>query len=270
MECKYGDHAVGEGCPGTGDQILGTMIYKQPRQPSADKETMASYGYRLFRVYLTEPYGSTELEFDDPRFGKDGARGVLANAVEEVRKATGQIDDRASTYLRVDSGSAERWVVLVRASGGAFGEIREVVDTATHQQRTGLALDDAVLRDMLLLLVIPPYGTSGVLVAETRGRSHLTAGLIKQLNIKLKPKKLTIRLEANPADEVAWNKFLDQSDVEVSAIELIQNVPSSDRTRFGKKKIVTKASLVLKLTDDQKAKKGIVKGLFTNEGVVGV
>jgi hypothetical protein len=216
------------------------------------------HGYKLSRLILTPPYRPTEeLAFDNPVFGPEGARGFLADVVAEILGGQGVADERDSSYFRVDKADLGGWVLAIQGSGGSYGEPREVVNTRSHAARGSIGVDDAVLQHLTFLMVIPPSGTSGVLVSEVRGRSHLTAGLLRRLKNHLLDKGVAIRLESNIADEVAWNDFLDEDNVDVRSVELTQRNLSSDRTNFGSPKNVSRARLILDLSNDPDLKRGV-------------
>jgi hypothetical protein len=219
-----------------------------------------SYGYQIFGVSLTPVRRPGEkINFNNSMFGSKGARGYLADHVAALlAQGQGASDPRRGTYFRLDNGKTGGWTVVLEASGGAFGEQREVVDTTTHATSSTIGLNDAVLQSMTMILMIPPYGDTGFLVSETRGRSHLTSGLYEAMKVRTSARGLLMRLDRSISDEVAWNAYLNRTSVDIKSLELRQKTRSRDRTNFGNDRRVASATLSLRLRNDADTKRSLI------------
>lgn len=220
-----------------------------------------TYGFRIFRIKFTPVRKlSRDLHFDNPNFGKDGARGAVAAACSALKQGSGDADSKKGAYFRVVDAAHDGWVIAVHGSGGSFGTARDVIDTSTDQYKSPIDPADAVLDRMLMLLVIPPTGDSGLLVSETSGRSHLTTGLTRAINVRLKVLGVTMRLEDDFTDSEAWSQFLSQSNIDVQALELVQTHKPAQGVSFGDKSIA-RAVVTLQLAQGAQAKSGLLKEL---------
>lgn len=220
-----------------------------------------SYGFRIYKIKFTPVRKlSPDLQFDNPAFGKDGAMGAVSSACAALMQGSGDADPKKGAYFKVVDAKHGGWVVAVQGSGGSFGVARDVVDTTTDQYKAPIGADDAVLDRMQMLLVIPRSGDSGLLVSETSGRSHLTTGLTRALNLHLKGLGVTMRLEDDFTDAEAWNQFLGQSNIDVQALELVQTHKPQQGVSFGDKSI-TRAVVTLQLAKGAQAKMGLLKEL---------
>lgn len=221
-----------------------------------------TYGFQLLGLTITRTYKHDPMAFDNAVFGKGGARGYLARVLAEIITAgQGDADAQRSTYFRINTAKMGGWTLYTEASGGAFGEVRDIVDTNTHTKSGTIAYSDAVLQQMTMVMVVPPYGDQGLLIAETRGRSHLSTSLFRRLNNRLKSDGLYVRFDHSVADSVAWEDFLSRDEVDVNSIELVQKNRSADRTNFGDNKRVSKATLTIKLSDDRSTKERVIAAL---------
>ncbi|MCM3516240.1 hypothetical protein [Nocardioides sp. P86] len=220
-----------------------------------------SYGFRIFKIKFTPDRKlAPDLHFDNPLFGPDGARGAVASACTKLHQSSGDADTKKGAYFKVVEAQEGGWMIAVLGSGGSFGIQRDVIDTTTGQYKAPIAPDDAVLDRMHLLLLIPPNGDSGLLVAETSGRSHLTPGLTRALNLHLKGRGVKLRLEDDFTDAEAWSQFLDQSNIDVKAVELVQTHKPAQGVSFGDKSIA-RAVVTLQLAKGAQAKSGLLKEL---------
>lgn len=230
------------------------------RGRSSERHDVA-YGYRIFKVSFTPSRKLTpELRLDNPLFGPDGAVGTLADICRTLSTATGDTDSKKGAYFRVVDSDHAGWVIAVRGSGGSFGVEREVVDTTTDQPKSKITTDDAVLERMLMLFVLPPNGNCGLLIAETSGRSHLTPGLVKVLNMHLQQLGVRMRLEDDFTDGEAWGQFLSKSTVDVQALELVQTHKPAQGVSFGDNSIA-RAVISLQLAPGTQAKSTLLKEL---------
>jgi hypothetical protein len=217
-------------------------------------------GYRLSRLFITPTRQlQPELAFDQPEFGSGGLSSVLRDVISAALSESGESDEKSSSYFRVDEAASAPCVIAVTASGGGFGEEKEVVNINDHSPKNPISADDAVLSRMLFLIVLPTYGTSGVLLSHVRGRSHLTPGLMKRLNRHLDPKGWHLRLEKDVADEVAWSDYLGEDDVEVKSVELIQRHASADRTNFVGAGVES-ARVILRITGEEQ-RRGVLQAM---------
>jgi hypothetical protein len=119
--------------------------------------------------------------------------------------------------------------------GGSYGELRELFDVDEDDPDAPtrpVMPTDAVLSDFRVLFVIPPYGLSGLIIVETRSRSHLTGQAIRQINSQLMRHGVWLRTRREITDAAAWQQYLSAGNVGVKAVELIQTTQSADRTSF--------------------------------------
>src|SRR5205823_3759196 len=170
--------------------------------------------------------------------------------------SVGQKDERRAIYNRFDSVLSSGWGILITASGGYYGEMGEVVDVDNGSASHHLNPSDAVLKESRVLLLVPPCGETGLIIAETRGRSHLTANVLQQLRTGLTSLGITVRVNSEFADEYAWSRFLDTEEINVRSVELVQNTRSSDRTNFTEEN-VKRTTLKIDLEDGTEAKRRI-------------
>ncbi|MDO9378647.1 MAG: hypothetical protein Q7T56_07340 [Nocardioidaceae bacterium] len=214
-------------------------------------------GFRVFRAFLTQQRSYDEIPFDHPDLGPDGIQGLMSAAVVDRVEAGGEVHESSSHFLRVDDARAGGWVIALTASGGGYGVERDVVDVVTGATKQPIGSGDAVLNRLMTLLVLPNFGCDGLLIAQTQGRSHLTSALLRDVNYALHERGFHLRLEANLTDEIAWNDYLNSDGVDVKEIQLVQHVPSPDRTSFGDGRVV-RATLSLVLSDAGDTKKSVL------------
>jgi hypothetical protein len=212
---------------------------------------MPTFGYKISALYLT-PYRRQDvrLAFDHMQFGNGDASAAIKAALKKAKSKQGQADDTNLHYVRLEKIRSDNWGHLVRAKGGSYGDAAEVVEAASGDPRGTIEPGDAVIRDGRVLFIVPPTGELGLMVSEVRSRSHLTAAVLKELNKQLAIQPgVTARLEHEIADNVAWNEYLDQSDLRVSGVELVQHRRSADDTRFTEEDVVSRSTLRLQLVD---------------------
>jgi hypothetical protein len=206
---------------------------------------LATFGYKLFTLYLTPPRKPGDrLAFDLPQFGQERALGAIIDAADEVFNAGGDDDKGRKAYIELNKVSSQGWCSLLTASGGAYGESGEIVNVTTGQ-RSRLTHDDAVIHDARNLFVLPPFGDVGLLVAETRGRGTLVPSLLRRLNYQLDKIGALLRVESELADDVAWNNFLDDGASEITAVELVQHQRTADGSRLTKDAVIRGAYIRL-------------------------
>jgi hypothetical protein len=237
------------------------------------------FGYRVFQFVISQRNKPNEKhEFSNVGLHSAGAQGLIEETLKTLIN-TGDADDQHSMYYAVDAVKRGEWVFQVQSSGGAYGRERRVRNTTTHADTGAIGEADAVLEELPIAVVVPPYGRFGLIIAATEGRSHHAASLVRLLNIKLAARKLYIRLTSNLADEVAWSTFLKQPDLNVTQLELTQTKLDQSRQDFGKPARVTRARLVLSLAQDKTTRGKIVdamrkaltgSGKFDFTGAVGM
>ena len=194
---------------------------------------MTVHGFRLATFHVTPHYKpSVDLDFDDPQFGVDKLRGVIRDLLVGLKSA-GDVDDKASDYLRIDEVKDDAWRIVLDVSGGAYGEVLEIVDTATHTPKGTVSSTDALLREGLVILVIPPAGTRGLSISQVMGGHHHGVPFANRLSSLLKTKlNLSLRVESDIADSVAWLNLLAKKDSFVTEVDLFNSLGSADRTSF--------------------------------------
>lgn len=212
---------------------------------------MSTYGFRVFELFTTPLRSFNRMSFTDPE--PDGLRAVIQELAEKRVESGGEKNEKKTVYNRFDAVHASGWGVLVTASGGYYGEPAQVVDVESGEEARPISVTDAVLRESRVLMLIPPYGETGLLIAETRGRSHLAAGVLVQLNNSLKDYGIKLRTVTDLADEHAWARFLDAEEIGIRSVELIQRARSADRTNFTSEN-VKKSTLIIDLEDGTEAK----------------
>ncbi|MBP2340172.1 hypothetical protein JOF41_006350 [Saccharothrix coeruleofusca] len=213
---------------------------------------MSTYGFRVFELFATPLRSFDRVSFTDPE--PDGLKPIIHDLAEKRVRSGGEKNEKKAIYSRFDSVRSSGWGVLITASGGYYGESAQVVDVESGEEAHSIATTDAVLRESRVLMLIPPYGETGLLVAETRGRSHLANGVLVQLNNDLKGYGVKLRTVTDLADEHAWNKFLDSEEIGIRSVELVQRTRSIDRTNFTSEN-VKKSTLIIDLEDDTEVKR---------------
>ncbi|GAB3565977.1 hypothetical protein GCM10027445_12050 [Amycolatopsis endophytica] len=222
---------------------------------------LTAYGYRVMEVYATPLRKTDRIAFTEPE-SKGGLRVTVLEAAETA-KAAGQKDEKRGHYTRISGVRSSAWGVLLTTKGGEFGEPREVIDVDAEDIEEAPRLikrSDAVLSDFYMLLIIPPYGDRGLLISEIKGRSHLTAQTLRQINFHLQPSGLKLRVTSDTVDANAWNEFLSEDNVNVTSIELVQSNKANDRTHFTTENF-KRARLQIDLVDNSEPKRKITKVL---------
>lgn len=219
------------------------------------------YGFRIFKVRFTPVRKMTpDLQFNNPHFGQAGAYGAISAACSALVSGGGDADQKKGSYFRLRDARKSMNLIVLEGSGGMFGTARDVVDITTDAFKPAIVATDAVLERMKMLLVIPDSGDSGLLVSETKGRSHLTSSLIRTLNTRLRPLGVQMRLDSDFTDAEAWNNFLDGTSIDVKALELVQTHKPSQGVQFGDKS-VARAVISLQLAPGAQAKSKLLKEL---------
>ncbi|MBW4720741.1 hypothetical protein [Saccharothrix obliqua] len=216
--------------------------------------TLSTYGFRVFELFATPLRSFNRASFTEPE--PDGLREIVRELAGKRVESGGEKNDKKGIYNRFDSTEASNWGVLITASGGFYGEPAQVVDVESGEEARPIAVTDAVLRESRVLMLIPPIGESGLLIAETRGRSHLASSVLIQLNNDLKAHGIRLRTITDLADEHAWSKFLDAEEIGVRSVELVQRSQSTDRTNFTSEN-VKKSTLIIDLEDGTETKRRI-------------
>lgn len=191
---------------------------------------MTSYGFRVFELNATPVRKMHRIAFTDPE--PDGLHSTIRETLEDRVSGDGEANKDKGSFTRFDRVDSNAWGILVTVSGGYYGEPGEVVDVANRRRSRRISSTDAVLRESRVLMLVPPYGDAGLIIAETRGRSHLTANVLTALNNDFKDRGLKLRTVTDLADEHAWSRFLDSEEIGIRSVELVQNTRSSDRTNF--------------------------------------
>jgi hypothetical protein len=152
--------------------------------------------------------------------------------------------------------------------GGTYGELRELFDVDIDDpdsEPRPVNANDAVLSDFRSLAIIPPHGEAGLLISETRSRSHLTSQLIRQLNFQLQDNGVKLRILRETTDEFAWRNYLNESDVDIKSVELVQTRQSPDRTRFTHEN-VKRSRLQIDIVDNSAIKRRLTEFLSSITG----
>lgn len=213
-----------------------------------------AFGYRIFQFGLGKPYKpDVRYSFDNVALHSDGARGVFRDALKAMI-AVGDADSRRNQYFSVDSVHEGGWLFRIASNGGQYGRIRRVKDVSNNSERDPIGADHAVVDDLPLLLVVPSYGNQGLLIAATQGRSHNAFALQRTVEIKIRDKGLDMPLASDLADATAWNGYLGKTNLDVTHVELIQTEVDSSRPTFGKKGKISRARVLLTISDQQTKK----------------
>ena len=229
-----------------------------------------AFGYRIFQVSIGRPHvPDVRYDFDNAALHSDGAIGLIKDT---LRGLSGGADGDRFTYFGIEAIRSGGWVISIDATGGQFGRTRRIKNTVTNVEKSPVSSTDAVVDDLPLILVIPSYGKQGILVAAVEGRSHNAYALQRELNLKLKAKSLTIKLASDLADATAWGSFLDQTDLDVTHVELIQTQVTSQRPTFGQSSKVSRARLLLTISDAATKSSVLtrVKAALTGGGALGL
>lgn len=192
---------------------------------------MASYGYRVSLFQITEQRQSVPLDLTSPRFpGSSAYKFFLAGLQNAV--GVGVKDDRKSTFFTVDTIHEDNWGLGIIASGGGFGTPATVVDTISGLSRPSKDIDpdEAVMRDSRILMIVPPGGNVAVTVFEVQSNSSLQAPIFKTLETILSIEGLTLRVDNELADKIAWSQYLGREDVGIKGVELTERGNSIDRS----------------------------------------
>ena len=222
---------------------------------------MATYGYRVMELVLTPPRRQERIAFTEPEMSGGLYNSVLA-AAQDARLA-GEKDATRSRYTRISRVRHDAWGILLTVKDGEYGELREIIDVDDGNPNAPtrqVGRSDAVLSDFYVLLIVPPYGCTGLLISEIKGRSHLTPETLRQLNFRLRNEGLWLRATSDTVDAYAWNEFLSDDRVGVTAIELIQTTQSPDRTHFTNEN-VKRAKLQIDLIEGSSTKQRILAAL---------
>jgi len=224
---------------------------------------MAKYGYRVMELIATPPNKSAEIAFTDPE--PSGLRDAVLTAAKAAM-ASGERNDQRGMYTRVTNVKDDAWGVLLTVKGGQFGEPRELLDVDSDdpdEPTRPIGPSDAVLSDLRVLLLIPPYGSKGLVVAETRSRSQWISFVLRRLNLELRSVGVKLRTVRDTTDAIAWGSYLSRDEVGIKSVELIQTNQSVDRTRFTSENVKS-ARLQLNIADGSELKRrlsAILQGL---------
>lgn len=209
---------------------------------------MATFGFKAAVFTVTPKRRPLDgLPFDFAAFGEGGLWKYLDTALRSAVSLTGHDDERKESYLRLDSVTSGGRLICVTASGGAYGDRAEIVDRVTGQSRLQVVADDAVLRDARTLLVVPGYGSQGVLLTEVRGRHHLMPSMVRRITTLLDAVPAVMRVDREIADDLAWATAFDNGTVQASELELVQRTRPNDRTLLTDNPAATKAKLTISL-----------------------
>ncbi|HEX5408052.1 MAG TPA: hypothetical protein VFX16_37795 [Pseudonocardiaceae bacterium] len=226
---------------------------------------MTAYGFKVMELYATPPRRDERISFTEPV--PDGLLSCVTDTANAVMMQ-GERDDTRNVYSRISDVQRSNWGLLIKMKGGTFGEPREVFDVDMDDPESPtrpINRNDAVLSDFRTIAIIPPHGAAGILIVETRSRSHLTTQLMRALNYGLQSEGLKLRILRETTDDFAWRNYLDQSDVDIKSIELVQTTQSPDRTRFTEEN-VKRARLQLDVFDNSPVKRRVAQVL---SGMVG-
>lgn len=235
---------------------------------------MTTYGYRVMELISTPPRKTSAMAFTDPE--PLGLHRTVVDAASAIM--AGEKDEKRGLYTRIRQVRADAWGILITIKGGPYGELRELFDVENGDPLAPsrpVHPTDAVLSDFRVLFLVPPYGAKGLLISETRSRSHLTAYALKQLNTKLLPSGVKLRIVRDATDAIAWANYLDSGEAGVKSVELVQTTPSPDRTRFTNEN-VKKSRLQIDLVDGSPLKRRVSEflngmlGTRTRPGLAGI
>lgn len=223
---------------------------------------MTTYGYRLAELFITRPRKpDPRIALTEPESAGGLYQAVLKAANDAL--ARGEKDETRRHYTRVSQVRADAWGILLNVKGGDYGEPRDVIDVDADEildESRQIGQSDAVLSDFHSLLIIPPYGESGLLITEVKSRSGMERETLRLLNFRLRELGVFLRVTSDLVDAKAWSEFLADEAVGVTGVELVQSTPSPDRTRFTDEN-VRRSRLHLDLEDGSQLKERVVNAL---------
>ncbi|MBF6332798.1 hypothetical protein [Nocardia transvalensis] len=223
---------------------------------------MTTYGYRVMELYATPPGKPRDrISFDQPVDVEGGLRTLVLKAAR-LALDTGKLDENRNKYIKFAEVRDDNWGILLTAKGGEWGESRELVDVYDDPDVESRPINpsDAVISDFHALFIVPPYGDTGLLVTEVKGRSHWTVETLAQINLKLDAHGIKLRLSWDLVDASAWNAYFSDETVGVKSVELVQKYPSSDRTRFTNENVKS-ARLEIDLLEGSEVKQRVIRVL---------
>lgn len=219
-------------------------------------------GFRVFELVSTPLRSWDRIDFGEP--GPNGLRSLLEDAAR-TRLQAGERNERTSTFTRFDLVRTGGLGIFISTSGGLFGEHAEIVDSENGSPTGTVSVNDAILREFRTLLLVPSQGDAGLLIAEVRGRSHHTPGLLKLINYTLQRHNIKIRVYSELTDAHAWTEYIASDEVGVRGVELAQKTQSPDRTTFTNEN-VKKSTLRIDLDDSTEVKNRLTDAMRTLVG----
>lgn len=241
-----------------------------PTQVSATSGgNMTTYGFKISVLEITKPqFPSQPYQMDDGAFGDEGALGFLESRIGALL-ARGQVDERTGVYVRIISNTRSNRGLLVVGASGTYGSERPTEDRRNGRPGPTLDPDHVVLAPLKVVLLVPEYGHQIVMVSEVHGRSHLTSGLVKQLNNSIRSLGFTIRVRRDVADGLAWARFLDDPDSGIIGIQLASKSVGVDGVPLVSGRGVTNLDLRLGLDPNSSEARSIGERLKRIFGAAG-
>lgn len=208
---------------------------------------MTSYGFKAYLFSITPPNKPSSLiHFDARGLGDGGCLGLLRRVFSDSVDP-GARDGKSSTFTRFDQLRSGGRLLLLDASGGVYGETAVIVDSESGDHRAQLEANHAVLHHARSVFVVPPYGTTGVILSESVGGRIALPSILGRVKSQLREVGAVIRADREIADDLAWSSFLDHDDVGVTGVELTQKGPSNDRTPISESPSVRSAKIIFRL-----------------------
>jgi hypothetical protein len=116
------------------------------------------------------------------------------------------------------------------------------------------------MRDSRVLMIVPPGGITAIVVFEVQSNSSLQAPIFKTLETILSPEGLTLRVDNEMADRIAWMQYLGRDDVGIKSVELTERGNSIDRS-FDDSAGVRNLKLGIGIEPDGRKSRAIVEAM---------
>lgn len=239
---------------------------------------MTKYGYKVAAFRIAQNGKPADyFSMDNPSFGQEGFIELLGTVIDQLVATKGRADESRGDYLRIDTQNKSNWGLVLKVSGGAYGEDLEIVDVVNHEPRGRITSSHALLREGHVILIVPPYGYEGLMITEAISGHHHGVPLQRVLDRKLRDdQKLSIQITHEIADTVAWSSVLEEGKASVAEVTFVDNKPSSDGTPFTNRAGVKSTRLTYTFDKGSKTQKEISKALIRaarekrNVGLLGI
>ncbi|MGX5356845.1 hypothetical protein [Kocuria sp. KH4] len=210
---------------------------------------MSSFGYKIATFAVTPNYRPDDrLTFDSPDFGGEGIIGWLENFLTNMCAANGDADERRSDFLKVRRVQRAGWCLVVDVRGGSYGDDLTIVDSTTGADRGRVEATDALLREGRVVMVVPEYGTQGLIVTEVKSNKHHLVPFSNRLSRLMRDETgKVLRVGHEVADSVAWAKLFERGEAQVSELIFTSNNPAERRHRLPGDEAASKLQLVLSI-----------------------